>query len=228
MDGYKRFGLYIVPEGAFYRAGACWLGWDSAAGAQTVQPEPPGLPGEAATLTATPRKYGFHGTIKPPFRLSVGTQARDLDAAARAFCAVQAPVTLPALEVRRLGGFVAVVPQRPSAALSALAADTVAALDPFRAPPTGDELAKRRKADLTERQEALLERWGYPYVMAEFRFHLTLTGRLPRHEAEAARDALAAHFAPVLPAPWTIDSLCLMGEDAAGMFHLLHRYTLSG
>jgi putative phosphonate metabolism protein len=228
MDGYKRFGLYIVPEGAFYRAGAQWLGWDSVAGAQMVQPHLPGLPGEAAALTATPRKYGFHGTVNPPFRLAAGTEARDLDAAARAFCAAQAPVTLPALELRRLGGFVAVVPARPPAALSALAAAAVEALDPFRAPPTADELAKRRKVDLTERQEALLKRWGYPYVMEEFRFHLTLTGRLPRADAEAARDALAAHLSPVMPAPWTIDSLCLMGEDAAGMFHLLHRYTLSG
>jgi putative phosphonate metabolism protein len=228
MDGFKRFGLYVVPEGAFYRAGADWLGWDSAAGRAGAQPDLPGLPGEVRAITATPRKYGFHGTIKPPFRLADGTDAADLDAATRAFCATQAPVTIPALETRLLGGFIAVVPTEPSDALADFAAATVEALDPFRATPSEAELDKRRKAGLTERQEALLTRWGYPYVMEEFRFHLTLTGRLPRAEAEATRDILAAHLAPVLPTPFVIDSLCLMGEDADGMFHLVHRYTLSG
>jgi hypothetical protein len=40
--------------------------------------------------------------------------------------------------------------------------------------------------------------------------------------------ALAAHFAPVLPHPFRIEDLCLFGEDAAGRFHLLHRYALAG
>ena len=117
MDGFKRFGLYVVPEGAFYRAGADWLGWDSVAGAAVAQPDLPGLPGAAAEITSTPRKYGFHGTVKPPFRLADGTDAKGLDAAARAFCATRAPVTIPALETRRLGGFIAVVPAEPSEAL---------------------------------------------------------------------------------------------------------------
>ncbi|MBF9059866.1 DUF1045 domain-containing protein [Rhodobacterales bacterium HKCCSP123] len=228
MDGFKRFGIYVVPEGAFYRAGADWLGWDSVAGRAVPQPALSGLPVEVAAITATPRKYGFHGTVKPPFRLAEGTEATGLDAAARAFCATRAPVTIPGLEVRRLGGFIAIVPGEPSAALADLAAATVGALDAFRAPPSGTELARRRKAGLSDRQEALLARWGYPYVMEEFRFHLTLTGRLPRTGSGATRDILAAHLAAVLPAPFVIDSLCLMGEDAEGMFHLVHRYTLSG
>ncbi|NKX44782.1 DUF1045 domain-containing protein [Roseicyclus persicicus] len=228
MDGFARYGLYVVPGGALYRAGADWLGWDSVAGTAVAQPDLPGLPDAPSRLTATPRKYGFHGTVKPPFRLAPGATAAALDAAARAFCATRPPVTVSRLAVRRLGSFVAVVPDAPALDLAALAAATVAALDPFRAPPTEAELARRRKARLTDRQEALLARWGYPYVMEEFRFHMTLTGSLPQDQAEAARDALAAHLAPVLPAPFAIDSLCLMGEDDAGMFHLVHRYTLAG
>jgi hypothetical protein len=130
--------------------------------------------------------------------------------------------------VRRLGGFIAIVPSEPSAALADLAAATVSALDAFRAPPSEAELARRRKARLSDRQEALLLRWGYPYVMEEFRFHLTLTGRLADDAADRARDALARHFAEIIPRPWTIGSLCLMGEDAEGRFHVVHRYTLSG
>lgn len=228
MDGFRRYGLYVVPEGGLYRAGADWLGWDSVAGARTVPPDLPGLPDSAEALTATPRKYGFHGTVKPPFHLAHGTSAAALDAAAREFCASRAPVTIPVLTLRRLGRFIAIVPAAPSAALADLAGATVAALDPFRARPSEAELARRRKSSLTERQEALLALWGYPYVMEEFRFHLTLTGALSPEAAEAAERVLATHFAPHLAAPVVIDSLCLMGEDDDGLFHLVHRYTLSG
>ncbi|QXT41173.1 DUF1045 domain-containing protein [Gymnodinialimonas ceratoperidinii] len=226
MDGFKRYGLYVVPEGALYAAGAALLGWDSAAGAPLEQPAIAGLPESAETLTATPRKYGFHGTIKPPFALAEGSDAAGLSDAARAFCAGRAPVNIPRLEVRRMGGFVALVPAAPSTELSDLAGAAVAALDPFRAPPSASELARRRKAGLTETQEALLQKWGYPFVMEAFRFHMTLTGRTPH--ADAVRDALTQYLAPTVPQPFVIDSLALMGEDDKGFFHLLHRYPLSG
>ncbi|AHM04565.1 Protein RcsF [Roseibacterium elongatum DSM 19469] len=228
MDRFKRYGIYAVPEGPLYRAGAQWLGWDSVTGTSLAQPEVAGLTATAAALTATPRKYGFHGTIKPPFRLTHPDEADALDAAARAFCATRSPVVIDRLELRRLGSFIAIVPATPDPALSALASATVEALDGFRAPASEAELAKRRKPGLSDRQEHYLRRWGYPYVMDAFRFHLTLTGKLPSAQAEVTRAALATHFAPVLTAPFVLDSLCLMGEDAEGMFHLLHRYTLAG
>ncbi|MBF9047506.1 DUF1045 domain-containing protein [Rhodobacterales bacterium LSUCC0031] len=228
MTDFKRYGIYMVPEGDFYRAGADWLGWDSVAAQRCTQPALAGLPQDAAAITATPRKYGLHATIKPPFRLAQGKSARDLDQAARAFCGTMAPVTIPALEIRRLGGFVAALPATPNAGLQALAAAAVRDLDPFRAPLTEAEIARRRTSRLTPRQEALLAQWGYPHVMEEFRFHITLSGSLPPPEADRLRDILAAHFAPVLPRPCVIDSLCLMGEDHDGLFHLVHRYALSG
>ncbi len=226
MDNFKRYGLYVVPQGPLFDAASAWLGWDSAAGETVPHPDVAGLPEPVEALTSTPRKYGFHGTIKPPFTLADGQTADALHEAATRFCTEQAPVAIPALDVRRLGGFVAIVPTEPSPDLAALASATVEALDPFRAPPSDAELVKRRKAGLSDRQEALLQQWGYPYVMEEFRFHLTLTGRT--EQAEAVRTALAAHLKPVLPRPFHIDSLALMGEDANGRFHLIHRYTLSG
>jgi len=225
---FRRYGIYVVPEGAFYAAGAVWLGWDSVAGIPVSHPDVSDLPDTAEVMTATPRKYGFHGTIKPPFFLAEGTDVDTLHEAAAAFCASRAPLTIRQLEVRRLGGFIAVVPSEPNAALADLAGATVEALDAFRAPPSEAELTRRRKAGLSDRQEALLQRWGYPYVMEEFRFHLTLTGRLPSDKADQARETLAAYMAPALPQPWTLDSVCLMGEDEEGRFHLVHRYTFAG
>lgn len=225
MNDFKRYGIYMVPDGAFFAAGSAWLGWDSETGTRAPHPQVPDLPAPVDVLSATPRKYGFHGTIKPPFRLAEGQTRDGLERTLAGFCARQSPVVIPRLEVRRLGRFVAIAPATPVPDLAQLAADAVRTLDPFRAPPTQTELARRRKSSLNERQEQLLAQWGYPYVMDEFRFHITLTG--PTDQAEAAKRALVAHFDKLIPCPLHIDTLALMGEDESGMFHVIRRVSLT-
>lgn len=227
MTTYRRYGIFVVPEGAFYRIGASWLGWDSVKGIPVEHPKVNGLARPVAEITSAPRNYGFHGTIKPPFRLAAGKTETALRTATAALCKRLAPVEIPAMTLRRLGGFAAIMPAEPSADLAHLAAEVVAELDAFRATPTETEIAKRRKARLSARQTALLAQWGYPYVMEEFRFHLTLTGGLGA-DAGGISDRLSTLFTPVMPTPFRIDSLCIVGEDAAGRFHVLNRNTLSG
>ncbi|MBF9036535.1 DUF1045 domain-containing protein [Rhodobacterales bacterium HKCCE2091] len=224
-DDFTRYAVYAVPDGAFHAAGAEWLGWDAVAGVETVPPDLPGLPAPAAELTATPRKYGFHGTLKPPFRLAPGTDRAELEAAVAELAATLRPVEIPDLAVRPLGRFVAIVPAEPSPTLLELAARVVRDLDRFRAAPSDAELARRRAARLTPRQDRNLADWGYPYVCEDFRFHLTLTGKVA--DADALAAILGAHFAEVLPRPYRLDSLALTGEGADGRFRLIHRYTLS-
>jgi putative phosphonate metabolism protein len=229
MTVFTRYALYWAPEaGPFADLAAAWLGWDAAGGRTVPHPDVPGLPRPVADLTATPRKYGFHGTVKPPFRLAEGQSAEALQAEAAAYCAQARAVTLPGLALHRIGGFVALTPEGDQGPLAALAAGAVAALDPFRAPPDAAEIARRDPDRLTPRQRAHLARWGYPYVMEDFQFHLTLTGDLPQAEAQAVEAALAPVFAPVLPRPFRVDSLCLCGQGEDGMFRILHRYALSG
>src|SRR5262249_54746601 len=52
----------------------------------------------------------------------------------------------------------------------------VTAFDNFRSPVTPEERRRRLGAGLTNRQIENLDRWGYPYVLEDFRFHMTLTG----------------------------------------------------
>ena len=228
MDGYRRYAIYAAPEGALWDWGSQWLGWDARLGMMRLHPDVEGLPRPVAELTAAPRKYGFHGTIKPPFRLAPGTRAGDLHWAVGAQMLRLSPVVLPGLRLHRLGGFLALVPDGDDSALRAMAASVVDSLDAFRAAPTPDEIARRAPDRLTPRQRAHLDRWGYPFVMDEFRFHITLTGELAAAEVAAVRAALAPVLAPLLPRPFAVDSLCLFGEAEDGRFHLLHRYTLSG
>ncbi|GFE66134.1 DUF1045 domain-containing protein [Litoreibacter roseus] len=226
---FERYAIYVTPEpGPLADFGAAWLGWDMARGCHVAHPDLEGLPRPVSEITATPRKYGLHGTIKPPFYLANGTTMGDLQANIATFCATQAPVELAGLKVAELGHFVALVPEGDTANLGRLAGTCVKKLDNHRAPPSADELARRRAAGLTSAQNRHLERWGYPYVMEEFRFHITLTGRLLEEDNAAVRLALEAAIAPILPKPFAVKSLTLAGSDTTGMFHEIHRYTLSG
>ncbi|MGX0877000.1 putative phosphonate metabolism protein [Roseovarius sp. MBR-154] len=225
---FTRYAVYYTPpEGAFSEFGTSWLGWDAARGAEVAHPEVTGLPARVAEITEAPRKYGLHATMKPPFRLAEGQDEAALRDAFARFCAQARPVLLDGLTVTALGRFLALMPEGDTTALDALAAQTVRAFEPFRAPLSAAELARRRAGVLSPDQEARLMEWGYPHVMEGFRFHITLTGKRPNSELPALRDILAAQFLPLLPRPFPIDALSLMGEDAQGRFHLIARHVLT-
>ncbi|MCZ0814113.1 DUF1045 domain-containing protein [Roseovarius sp. EGI FJ00037] len=226
---FRRYAIYYTPApGPLADFGAAWLGWDMTTGAPCPHPQIAGLPLPVDEITATPHKYGLHGTMKPPFRLADGATPGALDAALASFCAARAPLQLAGLELAQLGSFLALCPKGDTGPLKALAADTVRGFDSFRAPSGPDEIARRRATSLSPAQDALLLEWGYPYVMDEFRFHITLSGKLPKAQARQTAGALAPVVAPLLPAPFVIDGLSLAGEDAQGMFHLVSRHAFTG
>jgi putative phosphonate metabolism protein len=229
MDGYTRYAVYYAPPpGPLADFGAHWLGWDAEAGEERAHPAVRGLPRSLREITALPRKYGFHGTLKAPFRLAEGREVTGLHAALQALAGQLPRVRLEGLGLAPVGPFLALVPEGDSGPVDDLAARLVESLDGFRAPPDADELARRRVAGLSPRQEEMLTSWGYPYVMEEFLFHVTLTGPLPEGDVGAVAAALAPRLDPVLPRPFRIDEICLFGEGQDGWFRNLHRYPLSG
>jgi hypothetical protein len=220
----KRYAVYYAPrDGAFAARAANWLGRDATRGA-VPHPDLPGI--DAAAITTEPRRYGFHGTLRAPFRPADGLTQGDIMQALSAVAAALAPVTCTRLRLEILHGFLALTPEGQDGDVQALGAAVVRASNPWRAPLTEAEVARRRPETLTPEQRGYLAKWGYPFVMEEFRFHLTLTNRLAHPEAVAP--AVLAYFAPALPCPFVIEDLCLFGEDADGVFHLLHRYALTG
>ncbi|MGJ8605136.1 MAG: DUF1045 domain-containing protein [Marivita sp.] len=221
---FTRFAIYYVPaEGALADFGATWLGWDLSAARPSRQPDVPGLD----DVTMTPRKYGFHGTLKPPFRLAEGSTLDSLNTAVADMAQRCAPAQSEGLALTALGRFLALTPVGDTSGISRVAATCVETLDVFRAPPDMAELARRRKSRLSAKQDALLLRWGYPYVMDEFRFHLTLTGRVLVEDTDHWLQTVQAHM-PSLPAPFALDAVALVGERPDGRFELIHRYALTG
>ncbi|MCH2075521.1 MAG: DUF1045 domain-containing protein [Rhodobacteraceae bacterium] len=222
MTTHTRFALYYTAPGSeLAQRGAAWLGWDIANGHSIA---PTAGPSDAV---ATPRKYGFHGTLKPPFRLAPDKEPAALAVAAREIANSFAAFDIPALQVTTLGSFFALTAE-PNAPLAALAAACVTRTDDFRAPPTDAELERRRARRLTAPQETLLAKWGYPYVLEAFRFHLTLTGRTEKAEREHVLNQAKAHFAPCLAAPHPINAITLCGEREDGQFEELEVLPLKG
>ncbi len=224
MSDFQRYAVYHLPDDADLSAfGARWLGWDVATGAPVPQYDVDGIAG----ITATPRKYGFHGTLKPPFRLADGQTAGALQDAMAAFAAQTPPFGIDGLKVAQLGRFLALVPDGDTADLARFAFACVTAFDNFRRPADKAEIARRRAAGLTPYQDEMLLRWGYPFVSDAFRFHLTLSGKLDAEDLAQAAQA-AEGLLPALPTPYRFESVCLAGERSDGMFELIHRYALTG
>ena len=227
---FTRYAVYYLPpaDAPWAQWATRWLGWDCITGQLVAQPDIDALPQPPDLLTATPRKYGLHATIKPPMRLATGRSADDLTQALATLCGRTAPVTMDGLKIQKMGRFLALRPVGDVTALNTLAATCVTELDPFRGPQTEGELAKRRAGGLTPTQEANLVQFGYPYVRDEFRFHITLSGRLAAEHLTSVENALQDHLGAMLPKPFEITDLALAGEGPEGRFHLIHRYTLTG
>lgn len=229
MRPFRRYAVYWTPapETPLARFGAAWLGWDVATGAPASRLA---TSLDLPAITKDPSKYGFHGTVKPPFRTDADPAM--IADAAEAVADAAAPVVAPPLRLARLGGFLALIPSAHDEALAALAFRFVEGLDPFRIAPGEAELARRRAAGLSERQEEMLAQWGYPYVGPEFRFHLTLSGRLDPATADAVEAALAPEVAAFTAAPLEIRDVTLCGEidggSHDGRFAAIRRIPLRG
>lgn len=205
-----------------------WLG-RSAVG-RTIDPQvPDGWTREAVdALTIDARRYGFHGTLKAPFRLADGRTLAELDRAVAAFASGQPDVLIPRLALIRLGHFFALSPGADAAPLYALADDVVTVLDDFRAPLTDSEISRRKPESLSERQRAFLTRWGYPYVFDEFRFHLTVTDRVPLDQQDDVQQTLCTWFAGSLGRDIAVDVLAIFVEAEPGApFELYAKHPLT-
>lgn len=222
-----RVAIYYapLPADSLTPRSAAWLGRDPATNAPVPQPPIDGI----AEVTAEPRLYGFHATLKPPMRLAEGANWTGFMAAVRAVAASIAPFELPTLAVHDLRGFLALREATPCPALQSLADACVERLDDFRAPPPPEELARRRKASLSPEQDAMLVRWGYPYVFGAWFFHMTLTRRLSDEEKVKVLPLTRAWFDPALSVTRQVEDICVFTQPtASATFTLAERVRLRG
>lgn len=222
-----RIALYYAPatDDPLHGCASAWLGRDAATGAALSQIPVAGI--DIAEITADARGYGFHATLKPPFRLQGDVRAALQTA--QQFAERTAPFALPPLQITDLDGFLALRESLPCPALNALADDAVTALDAHRAPPTEAEIARRKPEQLNPRQREYLQDWGYPYVFAEWRFHMTLTRRLTPTEKAIILPAVSEALGGAPALSRTVSDICVFAQAAPGApFTILERLTLRG
>jgi putative phosphonate metabolism protein len=230
MAGFPRYAIYYVSAlgSDLDRFGAQLLGYDARSGEDL--PFPQGIPQtmpDWRDLTRDPRKYGFHATLKAPLALARGKTEAELLAACETFAGT--PRTIPVVTpvVNSISGFIAVVPAEPSADLEQFAADCVREFDSFRAPLTAEDRARRNPSALTPRQREHLDRWGYPYVLEDFRFHMTLTGRLDAGRREPVLTMLRKRFSTLGLKTLSIDRIALFRQDGSdSRFRILDQFVL--
>jgi hypothetical protein len=192
-----RYALYWCPDPAsdLWRWACRWLGRDPLSGVEYAG-DPARRP-----LVEEPQRYGFHATLKPPFRMRPDKDPAGFMAAVEAFAMAREPFVAPPLELAQLGGFLAL--------------------------PDPPELARRRARGLDPIEEANLRAWGYPYVLDRFRFHLTLTGHLA--DSRQVKAQLAADTAAFCKEPLKVDALAVFEQPAEGEpFRLTARFPFRG
>lgn len=218
MSAFPRYALYYVPppNSALYRFGAETIGYDAFTGQDAVfPPEITTVVPDWHDIIAEPRKYGFHATLKAPFALQNSASEIELVDAFSAFCDISRASPRIEVGVATISDFIALIPAEPSPALMQFAAEVVEAFDSFRAPLTPEDRARRNPAKLTERQATYLDRWGYPYVMDEFRFHMTLTGRLDLFRRSRIEPMLSERFRLADLGAAFIDRISICRQDSA-------------
>ena len=210
-----RYALYFAPEPdtALAEFGRLWF--DEVGSANFAE------------LLRVPRRYGFHATLKAPFRLADGQTAEQLESALAEFVGQREPVCAPPLQLSELGDFLALRPAEPCRSLDALAESVLRHFDHFRAAAGAEELG-RRAVGLDERQRSLLSTWGYPYVLDQYRFHMTLTDRLRDEDRARIRAVLRPMVEAVERERLSIRSVCLFVQPSPDAAFHLHRRFSSG
>ena len=229
----ERFAIYYTMPAtdSLYQQAAAWLGYNVIQGETLNHPLPDHLAhckSQVPGCTDKPSLYGFHGTLKAPFHLKAGTSLQALFLALEEMASATPAFECAPLSVNIIGQFLALQPDPACAELNQLAAACVKQFDTFRAHLTEQEFERRNKHTLTRRQTELLEQWGYPYVMDEFRFHMTLTEKLQPQQLSLIQQTLEEEWRELLVRPLLIDQLYLFYQPGKNLpFRVLKSFPLA-
>jgi putative phosphonate metabolism protein len=216
----SRFAIYYAPsrQSSWWEAGCRWLERDPESGTKHAAPVIPALTARALdvpNLSRSPQRYGWHGTLVAPAHCASGAAPDEIVPRARAWARRQRPFDL-AVEAAALDRFVAIRPATAdgAAAMQALAADALHEFAPLRAMPSEADRRRRLEANLSARQRELLDRWGYPYVLDEFRFHMTLSDSIDSSDRQVLLDWWGTQVSAL--GPLRIDGAALFIEPEPG------------
>ncbi|MBC7488992.1 MAG: DUF1045 domain-containing protein [Glaciimonas sp.] len=213
-----RYAFYFAPtitNVIWWTADSHWLGRDAATDAAIQQVSIVDLsPTALQQLTTDARQYRFHATLKALFRLAEDFSENDLVTMIQAFSSLQNSLEIKKVGIHPLENFLALqtTDHTSKSQISALAMRCVRYFDLLRAALSAAELSKRRKVNLTRRQEKLLVASG----LSVHRRGILLSYDLI-DAVIAMRAAAESCFACALTMLLTIDGLTIFKESAPGV-----------
>ncbi len=225
----ERYALFFTlpEENLLYQMASAWLEYNAYTGLpprESILPCP-----DPSILRSTPAKYGFHATLKAPFRLKPGVTIDQLTDKIRLFCKTQQPFESEPLTIDRVGHRLALASKKQCPHMALLAEKCLRVFEPFRAELNEMEYRRRKPEKLSPRQLALLDEWGYPFVLDEFRFHMTLTNRLPEGQINPAGEYLSGLFGSGIDQTLKVDRIYLFHQpNNTEQFRIISGFQLKG
>ena len=227
---YKRYAIYYAPieNPELDLFGKCWLGWDPYKGEETTKSDLSKLPSfkKFSSLVLTPKQYGFHGTIKAPFKLKNEYTYNDLENKVREISKQIHSFYFDQLIIKKLGNFIGLIPTN-NLKVNAVSNKFVEELDYLRDELSENEIKKRKPHKLTSNQKQMLFKWGYPYVFDEFKFHLTLTSKLNVVEIDDVLRSLQNILKQVNLNKISFNNICIFGQKSDEKFYFVQRFNFN-
>lgn len=228
-NSYERYAIYYVPhyETELAEFGKTWFGYDLSEGDTDRN-----LYGLSADLvrevTRQPARYGLHATLKAPFNLDEGCSLEQLLQKTEQFCKKRKKFSLGNLKIGWHGNTMVLVEGQHDHRINQFASRCVLDFEDFRAPLTVKERTRRLEQNLNLHQRLMLEELGYPYVLSEFRFHITLTKNMTEDEKVQVVPALQPVLNSILGNPCDIDGIAIVGDPGNNQpFQMIEYFELS-
>ena len=237
MKKYSRYAIYYAPPkgSSLEEFGRYWFGWDPV-NAKLINNKHRinylsrfGIKNliniDKNVLIA--KKYGFHGTLIPPFKLnknySTNTLFKKTEEIAKKFKRFK----FYKFKLKKINDFYAFVQNKKNNNINKLSNRLVRELYKFRSPLTKKEIDKRNPSKLSKLQLNILYKWGYPYLMSEFNFHMTLASEVTGNKLYFELKKIEKNKEIILNEINNFDKIYIFGENQKGMFENLENFSLS-
>lgn len=174
-----------------------------------------------------PAKYGFHATLKAPFRLKRNVKTKDFYDVISHIAAQHSRFKIKGLKIVYRKKFTFITSRKEIKSLINLENDLVKHLDTFRAELNKTEIKKRNPDSLTFKQNKYLKEWGYPFVLDQFKFHMTLMNQNNNKLSNKQKLELEKLIYKISNNLLEFNEISLLGENKNGYFEEIKRFKLN-
>ena len=174
-----------------------------------------------------PAKYGFHATLKAPFRLKRNVKTKNFYDVISHIATQHSRFKIKGLKIVYSKKFTFITSRKPNKLLINLESDLVKHLDTFRAELNKTEIKKRIPDSLTFKQNKYLKEWGYPFVFDQFKFHMTLMNQNNNKLSNKQKLELEKLIYKISNNVIEFNEISLLGENKNGHFEEIKRFKLN-